>query len=52
MFVLSNALAPVEAVSLMIFESPATQFSLMISKPTGVMCAVECMRHPWKQFRL
>jgi len=26
--------SPVEALSLMIFESPATQFSLMISKPT------------------
>jgi hypothetical protein len=53
---------PVEGVSLMICESPATQFSLMISesaatqfsvmisKPTWVVCAVESMRHQWKQF--
>jgi hypothetical protein len=33
----------VEAVSLMIFEAPATQFSLMISKPTWAVCALECM---------
>jgi len=35
----------------MISESAATQFLLMIFDPTGVACAVESMRHPWKQFR-
>jgi DNA-directed RNA polymerase subunit N (RpoN/RPB10) len=41
----------VEAVSLMISETTATHFSLMISEPTWALCAVEFMRHPWKQFR-
>jgi hypothetical protein len=43
--------SPVEAVSLMICDSAATQFLLMISKPTWAFCAVESMRHPRKQFR-
>jgi len=43
--------SPMEAVSLMISDSAATKFLLMISKPTWVLCAVESMRHPWKQFR-
>jgi hypothetical protein len=25
--------------------------SLMISEAAGAVCAVECMRHQWKQFR-
>jgi len=37
-------------VLLMISESVATQFSLMIFDPSGVTCAVKSMRHPWKQF--
>jgi hypothetical protein len=43
--------SPVEAVSLMISYSPATEFLLMISKPTWALCAVESMCYPWKQFR-
>ena len=42
----------VEAVSLRISKSTVTQFSLIISESTGVVCAVESMCHPWKQFRL
>jgi hypothetical protein len=34
-----------------ISESPATEFSLTISKSTGAVCAEESMRHLWKQFR-
>jgi hypothetical protein len=40
-----------EAVSFTISDSATTQFLLMISKPTWALCAVESMRHPWKQFR-
>jgi len=40
----------VEAVSLTISDSAATQFLLMISEPTGALCAVKSKRHSWKQF--
>jgi hypothetical protein len=42
--------SPLEAVLLMISRMIATQFSLMILESTGVVCAVESMCHPWKQF--
>jgi hypothetical protein len=35
----------------MISGMTATRFSLMIFESTGVVCAVESMCHPWKQFR-
>jgi hypothetical protein len=35
---------------LMISDSAATEFLLMISKPTWALCAVEFMPHPCKQF--
>jgi hypothetical protein len=34
----------------MISETAATQFSLIISEPACALCAVEFMRHLWKQF--
>ena len=34
----------------LIFESAATQFSLMISKSIWAVCTVKSMRRPWKQF--
>jgi len=40
-----------EPVSVMISESAVSQFSLIISKSTGSMCAGESIRHLWKQFR-
>ena len=40
----------VEAVSLIISDSAESQFSLMISEPTGVVCAVESTRQLWKRF--
>jgi len=33
-----------------IHASPVAAVSLMISKPTWAICAVESMRHSWKQF--
>jgi hypothetical protein len=44
-------LSPVEAASLMFSESATTQFSIMVSESVRAVCAVESMRHPWKQFR-
>jgi hypothetical protein len=41
----------VEALSLMIFESTMTQYSVMIFEPTRAICAVESTSQPWKQFR-
>ena len=35
----------------MISVTTMIQFSLMFSESTGAVCAVESMRHPWKQFR-
>jgi len=43
--------SPVEAVLLMIFEMAVTQFLSMILEATGAVCAVESLRHQWKQFR-
>ena len=43
--------SPLEVLSLMISESTATQFSLMISNSTVALCAVESVLYPWKQFR-
>ena len=40
-----------EAVSLMVSESAATQFSLTILESTGTLCADESMRQLWKQCR-
>ena len=34
-----------------IHASPVEAVSLQISEAAGAMCAVESMRHPWKQFR-
>jgi len=44
--------SPVEAVSLRISKSTATRFLLIIYESTRAICAVESMRHPWKQFSL
>jgi hypothetical protein len=41
----------VEVVSLLLSESAATHFSLVISKSTGTMCANETKRQLGKQFR-
>ena len=41
-----------EAVSLRISKSTATRFLLIIYESTRAICAVESMRHPWKQFSL
>ena len=40
----------VEAVSSKISESAENEFLLMISEPTGAVCAVESTRQRWKQF--
>jgi hypothetical protein len=34
-----------------IHASPVEAVSLTISETAGAVCAVECMRHQWKQFR-
>jgi len=39
-----------KAISLIIFESAATQFSLTIYETTGAVSADESMRQPWKPF--
>jgi hypothetical protein len=41
----------VETVSLMISESAATKFSVMISKLTATMCPDKSTRQLWKYFR-
>jgi hypothetical protein len=43
--------SPVEAVSLIVFESAATQFSLGILQSTGYLCADESRRQLWRQTR-
>jgi len=43
--------SPVEAISVMICESAATQFTLTISDSTGALCTDESKRHLWKRFR-
>jgi len=40
--------SPSEAVSLMISESAATEFSVTISNSTRVVCAVKSTRYLWK----
>jgi len=40
----------VQAVSVKISDSVASQFSMMISEPTGAVCTLESMRQPWKHF--
>jgi hypothetical protein len=40
-----------QAVSVMIFESAATQFFMNISYSIGIVCAKESMCQLWKQFR-
>ena len=40
----------VEEVSSKISESAETEFSLMISKPTGAVWAVDSTCEPWKKF--
>jgi hypothetical protein len=44
--------SPVEAVSLKISEAAVESVSLKFSEAARAVCAVECMRHPWKQFWL
>jgi len=39
-----------QALSVIISELAASQFSLMISEPTGAVCADESMHHPRNQF--
>jgi len=34
-----------------IHASPVEALSVMISEAAGAVCAVESMRHQWKQFR-
>jgi len=40
-----------EAISLMVSESAATQFSLAISESTRTLCPDESMHQLWKQCR-
>jgi hypothetical protein len=40
----------VEAVLVMISDTATSQFSMMISEPTGAVCTFEFMRQPWKHF--
>jgi hypothetical protein len=43
--------SPVEAVSLKISEVVVESVSLKISEAPWAVCAVESLRHKWKQFR-